>query len=109
MVIASWSGPVAWMHATPLTSGGMAKQITAAGLDWLWARPHSEELEQVVGQADQRPLRSDLAVAAEGEAPTGPTLLGLANDRLDYRLAPLVDRAALRSPPHLLLASSDPA
>src|SRR5881409_2643958 len=57
MVMASWSRPVAWMRATPLTSRGVAKQITAARLRWLRARPPSEELEQIVGQADQRPLR----------------------------------------------------
>src|SRR2546426_9058212 len=91
MVIASWSRPVAWMRATPLTSRGVAKQITAARLRWLRARPHSEKLEQVVGQADQRPLRSDLVVAAEGEAATGPALLDLAKDRLDDRLAARVD------------------
>src|SRR2546425_1596943 len=91
MVIASWSRSVAWMRATPLTSGGVAKQIMVARLRWLRSRPHSEKLEQVVGQADQRPLRSDLVVAAEGEAAKGPALLGLAKDRLDDRLAARVD------------------
>src|SRR5207249_5781872 len=91
MVMASWSRPVAWMRATLPTSRGVAKQITAARLRWLRARRHSEELEQVVSQADQRPLRSDLVVAAEGEAPKGPALLGLAKDRLDDRFAARVD------------------
>src|SRR2546429_1684203 len=99
MVMARWSRPVAWMRATPLTSRGVAKQITAARLRWLRARPPSEELEQIVGQADQRPLRSDLVVAAEEEAPKGPALLGLAKDRLDDRLAACVDPPALRRAP----------
>src|SRR3989441_3817772 len=104
MVIASWSRSVAWMRATPLTSGGVAKQIMVARLRWLRTRPHSEKLEQVVGQADQRPLRSDLVVAAEGEAAKGPALLDLAKDRLDDRLAARVDlpsfaRAQLRAHP----------
>src|SRR5206468_11397634 len=94
MVMARWSRPVAWMRATPLTSRGVAKQITAARLRWLRARPPSEELEQIVGQADQRPLRGDLVVAAEEEAPKGPALLGLAKDRLDDRLAACVDLPA---------------
>jgi len=63
MVIASWSRPGARIGASRPRSRGVAK-ITAARLRWLLARPHSEELEQVVGQADQRPLRSDLVVAA---------------------------------------------
>src|SRR3989442_14389089 len=91
MVIASWSRSVAWMRATPLTSGGVAKQIMVARLRWLRSAPPSEKLEQVGGQADQRPLRSYLVVAAEGEAAKGPALLGLAKDRLDDRLAARVD------------------
>src|SRR6266581_4856350 len=94
MVMASWSRPVAWMRATLPTSRSVAKPITAARLCGLRARPPSEELEQIVGQADQRPLRSDLVVAAEGEAPKGPALLGLAKDRLDDRLAACVDLPA---------------
>src|SRR2546430_5370822 len=101
MVMARWSRPVAWMRATPLTSRGVAKQITAARLRWLRARPPSEELEQIVGQADQRPLRSDLVVAAEEEAPKGPALLGLAKDRLDDRLAACVDLPAFGRAPLL--------
>src|SRR2546430_2704221 len=99
MVMASWS-PVAWMRATPPTSRGVAKPITAARLRWLRARPHSEELELVVGQADQRPLRNDLVVAAEGEAPKGTALLGLAEDRLHDRLAARVDLPSFRSEEH---------
>src|SRR2546428_6593837 len=91
MVTTSSSRPVAWMRAALPTSRGAATQITGARLRWVRARRHSEELEQVVGQADQRPLRSDLGVAAEGEAPKGPALLGLAKDRLDDRLAARVD------------------
>src|SRR2546428_4446815 len=94
MVMARWSRPVAWMRATPPTSRGVARPITAARLRWLPARPHSEEFEQVVGQADQRPFPSDFVVAAEGEAPKGPALLGLAKDRLDDRFAARVDLPA---------------
>ena len=70
---------------------GVAKQIAAARLRWLRARAHSEQLKQVVGQADQRSLRSDLVVATEGEAPKGVDLPSFG--RAQLLAHPLRDRA----------------
>src|SRR2546428_7996602 len=109
MVMASWSRPVAWMRATLPTSRSVAKPITAARLCGLRARPPPEELEQIVGQADQRPLRSDLVVAPEEEAPKGPALLGLAKDRLDDRLPAAADPPPFRPAPTLADPPPDPA
>src|SRR2546426_4210536 len=99
MVISSWSrqlsvseqvgGPAASRGAAATTSRGVATPITR--LRRLRARPHSEELEEVVGQTDQRPLGGDFVIAAEGEAPKGAALLRLTKDRLDDRLAARVD------------------
>src|SRR3989449_7488585 len=101
MVISSWSRqlsvsehmgrPAASPRAAATTSRGVATPITR--LRRLRARPHSEELEEVVGQTDQRPLGGDFVIAAEGEAPKGAALLRLTKDRLDDRLA---DRKSTR-------------
>src|SRR2546425_5492741 len=104
MVISSWSRqlsvsehmgrPAASPRAAATTSRGVATPITR--LRRLRARPHSEELEEVVGQTDQRPLGGDFVIAAEGEAPKGAALLRLTKDRLDDRLAARVDPPARR-------------
>src|SRR2546430_7370819 len=93
MVISSWSRqlsvsehmgrPAASPRAAATTSRGVATPITR--LRRVRARPHSEELEEVVGQTDQRPLGGDFVIAAEGEAPKGAALLRLTKDRLDDR------------------------
>src|SRR5947208_16596462 len=98
MVISSWSRqlsvsehvgrPAASPRAAATTSRGVATPITR--LRRLRARPHSEVLEEVLGQTDQRPLAGDFVISAEGEAPQGAALLRLATDRLDDRLAPSV-------------------
>src|SRR2546426_780667 len=80
--------------AAATTSRGVATPITR--LRRLRARPHSEELEEVVSQTDQRPLGGDFVIAAEGEAPKGAALLRLTKDRLDDRLAARVDPPARR-------------
>src|SRR3989442_12242520 len=61
----------------------------------LLANAGPDELKQVVGQADQLTLCGGLAGAAEGEPSEATALLGLAEDRLDDRLAAPVDRAPL--------------
>src|SRR2546427_4412230 len=104
MVISSWSRqlsvsehmgrPAASPRAAATTSRGVATPITR--LRRLRARPHAEELEEVVGQTDQRPLGGDFVIAAEGEAPKGAALLRLTKDRLDDRLAARVDPPARR-------------
>src|SRR2546426_9811214 len=104
MVISSWSRqlsvcehvgrPAASPRAAATTSRGVATPITR--LRPLRARPHSEELEEVVGQTDQRPLGGDFVIAAEGEAPKGAALLRLTKDRLDDRLAARGDPPARR-------------
>src|SRR2546428_10179457 len=109
MVISSWSRqlsvsehmgrPAASPRAAATTSRGVATPITR--LRRLRARPHSEELEEVVGQTDQRPLGGDFVIAAEGEAPKGAALLRLTKDRLDDRLAARVDPPARRRTPLL--------
>src|SRR2546428_7688683 len=109
MVISSWSRqlsvsehmgrPAASRRAAARTSRGVATPITR--LRRLRARPHSEELEEVVGQTDQRPLGGDFVIAAEGEAPKGAALLRLTKDRLDDRLAARVDPPARRRTPLL--------
>src|SRR3989442_3815857 len=109
MVISSWSRqlsvsehmgrPAASPRAAATTSRGMATPITR--LRRLRARPHSEELEEVVGQTDQRPLGGDFVIAAEGEAPKGAALLRLTKDRLDDRPAAPVNPPA-RPRTHLL-------
>src|SRR2546430_17304648 len=86
--------PAASPRAAATTSRGVATPITR--LRRLRARPHSEELEEVVGQTDQRPLGGDFVIAAEGEAPKGAALLRLTKDRLDDRLAARVDPPAPR-------------
>src|SRR5439155_5441486 len=79
MVISSWSRqlsvsehmgrPAASPRAAATTSRGVATPITR--LRRWRARPHAEELEEVVGQTDQRPLGGDFVIAAEGKAPKG--------------------------------------
>src|SRR5437870_3888866 len=88
--------PAASPRAAATTSRDVATPITAARLRRLRARPHSEELEEVVGQTDQRPLGGDFVIAAEGEAPKGAALFRLTKDRLDDRLAARVDPPARR-------------
>src|SRR3989442_14685740 len=78
------------------TSRDVATPITAGRLRRLRARPHSEELEEVVGQTDQRPLGGDFVIAAEGEAPKSAALLRLTKDRLNDRLATRVDLPSCR-------------
>src|SRR3989442_5483327 len=104
MVISSWSRqlsvsehvgrPAGSPRAAATTSRGVATPITR--LRRWRARPHAEELEEVVGQTDQRPLGGDFVIAAEGEAPKGAALLRLTKDRLDDRLAAGVDPPARR-------------
>src|SRR3989442_13483882 len=104
MVISSWSRqlsvsehrgrPAASPRAAATTSRGVATPITR--LRRLRARPHAEELEEVVSQTDQRPLGGDFVIAAEGEAPKGAALLRLTKDRLGRRLAPRVEPPARR-------------
>ena len=66
-----------------------------AGSSRCQARPCPPQLEQVVRQADEVPLRGYLAQAAEGEATKSSSLFGRAKDRIDDRLAKFVDGVPL--------------
>src|SRR5450759_4158296 len=57
--------------------------------------PAPEQLGKVVDGADEMPLGGDLDPAPEVEPPEPAGLLGLAEDRLDDRLAPPVLGPAL--------------
>src|SRR5205807_3409299 len=59
-------------------------------------RAVSEELEEVMGQAEERPLAADFLDPAKGEAPETPCLLDLAEGGLDDCLTPGVGRLACR-------------
>src|SRR5712692_4391981 len=51
------------------------------------AGPPTEQLEQIVGEADHGPLAPDFLDAAQRESPKAPYLLDLPEHRLGNRLA----------------------
>src|SRR5258708_27097378 len=60
------------------------------------------QLEQVVTETHDAPLRGDFGEPPEGESPEAQGLLDLPEDRLDDHLATRVDRPACRGS-HLLI------
>src|SRR5208282_421220 len=72
----------------------------------LWGPSGTEQLQQVGRQAHQFPLAANIRQAAQAEAPEASSLLDLSEDRLDDRLAHLVNGSSsigAQFVPHRLL------
>jgi len=54
----------------------------------------SEQLQQIADRAHQSPLAANVLLSAQAEAAEAASFLDLSEDRLDDRLAHLVDRAS---------------
>src|ERR1017187_7135857 len=67
------------------------KRLLAYCSGGLWGPSGPEQLEQVGRQAHQLPLAANIVQAAQAEAPEASSLLDLPEDRLDDRLAHLVN------------------
>jgi len=84
------SGPATWPSASHLDRQPAERHGVGLG------KGTPVELQEVVGAADELPLRVGRWLASPHERADPAGVLDLAEDRLDDRLAPLVERASLR-------------
>jgi hypothetical protein len=71
--------------------GEPPKKLLGRSSDRLWGPPGGEQLQQVGRQAYLFPLAANVVHAAQTEAPEAAPLLDLSEDRLDDRLAFLIN------------------